>query len=429
MGRETINIHLLFQSGQLFMPTAIGLFSLNHLFPRSAQIKTEEQEKNLLNQFPGITKAQLQVAKNYSSPWLLGPELCPELISVIEHLYTPEQAEVVQYITPLRLKTSKQIAQESNRPEPEVRAILEEIEKFPSSLLVLNSEKGAKRYGIIPLGAGTFESVLIKTDFSHYTPWHQEFARRFEKLWSTGYISRYLEKPSHGVRYIPSYPTISNHPSALPSDRLPEVLERYDYIAVGICQCRVVAKFNDYVCQRPMETCITFGGLAKRLVEKGHSRKIDAQEALEIKFRAEEAGLATWLINYENKGMESNASCSCCGCCCHGLQTITKFNKPGLVAPPHFMPKIDPEKCTYCGKCQKQCPTNAHQVNEEEHSFDPLRCLGCGLCVRACPKQALEMEPVPDYKAPPQTRLQFLRAFLPPYLKIVRAEKKRRKKD
>jgi len=39
------------------------------------------------------------------------------------------------------------------------------------------------------------------------------------------------------------------------------------------------------------------------------------------------------------------------------------------------------------------------------------------------------MEPVPDYKTPPQTRLQFLIKFLPPYLKITRKEQKRRKKS
>ncbi len=355
----------------------------------------------------------------------MGPEICDELIDFITHLYTEEEAEVIQYITPLSLRNAKEISRLSKKPLDEVRKILQKVEKEKCSLLTFEVV-GVKYYAILPIVPGTAEMVLYKTDPNAYTSWHKEFARRFEKLYNTGYIIHYFEhKPSNLYRFVPSYPLIKDNPFALPSDKLPEIFDRHSYIAVSPCLCRLSAKFNGHWCGRPIETCISFGKRAQQAVAQNRARKIELSEALEIKLRAEEAGLSNWIENHQTQGMEGNTSCSCCGDCCVVLLTITKFNKPGLIAPPHFMPKIDLEKCIHCGKCMQVCNTKAHQVSEEEHLFDALRCVGCGLCVRVCPVGALKLEPVPSYKAPPKNRLE----YLAPLIYNMQKEKRRRKKE
>jgi len=53
------------------------------------------------------------------------------------------------------------------------------------------------------------------------------------------------------------------------------------------------------------------------------------------------------------------------------------------------IPQIDPEKCTYCGKCAEVCAYNALAVLKEHVLvFDKL-CHGCGGCMRLCPEHAI----------------------------------------
>ena len=33
------------------------------------------------------------------------------------------------------------------------------------------------------------------------------------------------------------------------------------------------------------------------------------------------------------------------------MRMVNEFNAPGMIAPPHFLPRLDAAKCTYCGKC------------------------------------------------------------------------------
>jgi Pyruvate/2-oxoacid:ferredoxin oxidoreductase delta subunit len=124
----------------------------------------------------------------------------------------------------------------------------------------------------------------------------------------------------------------------------------------------------------------------------------------------------------------SGASCSCCGCCCGALRTISEFNMPGMIAPPHFVPKLDLTKCTYCGRCAQACPMGAMVVDTRGKSHRHLteRCIGCGLCAVACDRQgAIRMEPVPGYRRPPGNLLGTLLQVGPNYLRNAWSARRR----
>ena len=242
----------------------------------------------------------------------------------------------------------------------------------------------------------------------------------FEALYETGYFVDYAKHPVSTVRYLPVRQTIEAHPMALPSDRLEEVLDRYKVFAVGLCQCRMAEKIVDRGCDRPLENCVAFGDVAEFLIRNGRMRRVEKRDILEIKAEAEASGLATFISEMEMGKNTSGASCSCCGCCCHGLRTISEFNMPGMIAPPHFIPQVDLTKCTYCGKCANACPVGATVVDTQgkSHQYLPERCIGCGLCAVACDRQhAIQMEPIPQYRKPPQSLLSTLLRVVPNYLR------------
>jgi ferredoxin len=123
------------------------------------------------------------------------------------------------------------------------------------------------------------------------------------------------------------------------------------------------------------------------------------KDALEIKAEAEASGLVSWIENQDPR--LGGTSCSCCGDCCHFMRRISEFNVPGRIAPPHFLPRINLEKCNYCGKCALACPMGAVTVDviNNQYTHNIHRCIGCAQCAVACGKlKAIEMESVPDYQ-------------------------------
>ena len=53
------------------------------------------------------------------------------------------------------------------------------------------------------------------------------------------------------------------------------------------------------------------------------------------------------------------------------------------------IPKVDEEKCTYCGKCAEACHFNAIAVMERKVLVFPELCHGCGACSYLCPEKAI----------------------------------------
>ncbi len=363
-----------------------------------------------IGDFPGVPGVYLEVADNYSSTRLIGPPICDELIALVQHMFTEEEASVVRHLKPFGAKTAKAVARAEHRPVEEMREILERLANDKSILLSFGSP-GKKRYIIMPIVPGTFEWVMLFPTEANLSEWHRRFAELFEELFESNYHVDYFKKfhDKNGyppVRYLPVGQTIESHPMALPTDRLEENLDIYDQFAVGICQCRTTKKITGEGCGKPLEVCSAFGPTAEKVIQRGKMRRVEKKELLEIKAEAEANGLITWMMNIDEKSAKiGNASCSCCECCCPMLQTITKFNLPGMIAPPHFMPVFDQNRCSYCGKCAKTCQLSAIIVDKKDktHIHQSKNCIGCGQCVLACRENnALRMEPVQKYKKPPK---------------------------
>jgi len=95
------------------------------------------------------------------------------------------------------------------------------------------------------------------------------------------------------------------------------------------------------------------------------------------------------------------------------------------------VPRVDPAKCAYCGRCADVCPQHAIAVVRGQVLIFAALCHGCGACSLLCPQQAITEvgRPVGTVDvgkagdvAFVQGRLNVGEAFAPP---VVRAVKKR----
>lgn len=369
-----------------------------------------------------VTEAHRKIAANFASPLLFGPPPSDELLEIVMHMFSEDEADLVQHLPPLRPRTAEKVAARSGRPVADVRQTLDLL-SFTKMVILAAGKK--RKYTILPIVPGTFEMALMTPDLSTRNSWHKKFAELFEQLWDTGFMVDYVRTGKPPVRYLTVGPIIKTLNQAWPSDRLEQILEPYNLFAIGNCQCRMSMQLVGKGCDRPLDNCVAIGPMAKPVIERGMMRKASIEEVLEAKHRAELEGCVTWMMN-EVDDWRGNISCSCCGCCCHGMRTVKDFNAPGLISRPHFMPQIDDDTCTLCRKCVEICPMEALTFANKQVHFNSARCIGCGLCVVSCKFDAVQMHEVDDLNPPTDNWLSLLVKMTPSYLSnSVRAWAKR----
>ncbi len=354
-------------------------------------------------EFPGVSRVHLEVARKLASPLLTGPPLCDELVAFVQHIFTEEEAGIVRHLGQFAGRSAADVARAEHRPLEQIEPVLHRLAVVKRAIAG-SGPPGARRYRLMPIMPGIFEMVLIGEAPEALSPWHRRFAELFEALYETGYIVDYQQehaRPAPFVRVLSVGRTIEAHPMALPSDHLGSVLDRYSVFGVGQCQCRMTMQVAGRGCGKPVGNCTVMGDFAAQGIQQGWLRAVSRKNVLEIKREAEAQGLVTWLLNAE--AAKGQASCSCCGCCCHAMRMVSEFNAPGVMAPAHFRPQFDDVRCTFCGQCAQQCPMGALTVDVHRRTRirHGARCIGCGLCVVACgDRRAVTMEPVADYALP-----------------------------
>jgi len=318
----------------------------------------------------------------------------PEFYAVMKELFAPEEATVFTAI-PKGYHPAETIAAKLNRSEQEVSTLLETM-----------ADKGLVVAG-----------VLGDTSFYGITPLEHIFDFQFMRGTSTARDKK-LAKLIHAFKHAvddANGPPILKYPATrvIPIERkikagntvhtyhqVASYIEKYDPLAVSTCFCRQEAKLVDEndICDKPFETCMTFGLAAQFIIDRGIGRKISQEEATEILKRSENAGLVHTSMNRQ----EIDFLCNCCRCHCAILDTALLQPKPGLMLNSGFYPTWDPDLCEACETCINNCPVAALTMGRKNVPNVNLdQCIGCGVCATGCTQEAIHLIERPDIQKPP----------------------------
>ncbi len=197
-------------------------------------------------------------------------------------------------------------------------------------------------------------------------------------------------KQDSKARLVPVNTVIPDPRGVLPIDIISEIIrQETTLIGVAECYCRKTKRIVGEGCEHPLETCFVFNELAQTLINNGFARKVEYDEAMEIMWQCEEAGL---VHNVDNCQEEIRSLCNCCSCCCAVLKNWERgYTNAG--APSRYTIAFDADRCNLCETCISICPTHARVIRDERIAIDAAGCIGCGLCVAACPQGANRMVP------------------------------------
>ena len=359
------------------------------------------------------------------------------LTKILQVLFTEKEAKWVAKL-PIRPFTLKKAAQLWGTSEAKAEKLLDHL--CEKGLLVDSYDRGVRKFVLPPPMIGFFEFSLMRTRGDIDQKYLSELFYQYINVEEDFIKDLFLGMDTKLGRVFVNESVLmtekTNH--ILDYERATHIIEEADFIGVGTCFCRhknfhlgIPCKLN-----APMETCLTFGNVARSLAEHGgYTRPIDKAEAKEIL----EMSYSYNLVQMGENVREHPAfMCNCCGCCCEALEAVRRFSPMQPIATTNYIPKINYGDCVSCGKCEKVCPILAISMQEEvvkgDGSFDNLHdschvikgndssdtlhakcqknrplditsaqqkrrpvidesiCLGCGVCARNCPKKAITLQ-------------------------------------
>ena len=318
------------------------------------------------------------------------------LFKILKILFTEKEAELVSTlpIKPFRVEKAARIWKINITA---AQKILDEL--ADKAILVDVQQNGKSVYTLPPPMAGFFEfsmmrfrkdidQKLLAELFYQYMNVEEDFIKELFYNGETSLGRTFVHEPvlsSEDALHVLDY------------ERSSEVIQTASHMGVGVCYCRHKMEHMNKSCDAPLDICMTFNFSAESLIKHGFARSVDRKEGMDLLQLAYEHNLVQF---GENVRERVNFICNCCGCCCEAMIAQRRFSALNPIHTTNFLPEIDVDKCTGCGKCVNICPVEAmtltsandpKQPNRKAAKLDAEICLGCGLCVRACTDNVIKL--------------------------------------
>jgi electron transport complex protein RnfB len=304
---------------------------------------------------------------------------------ILRRLFTPEDAELAQHLT-LLAEEPRVIAHRAKIPVEEAARRLDEMEK--KGLIF-----GLRRAGRPP----TYQAQQFVVGFweAQVNKLSRELVQDFEEYFLV-YSDPDLWRKAPQLRTIPVGESVNTETEVMPYERAEELVRGQKVFAVSNCICRQELRILGEGCNKPLESCMSFGMAAEQIARTGRGRAIGQEEALAILHRADEAGLVLQPANAKDPLF----LCTCCGCCCGVLRAMKRHPKPASVVSSPFVAALNTDTCEGCGVCTARCQMEAVRLDDGKATLDLDRCIGCGLCVTTCSTGSLTLVRKPEAEQP-----------------------------
>ena len=316
-------------------------------------------------------------------------------------LFSEREAELVAQL-PIRPFSAERAARIWDVPPTKARAVLDELASR-AVLVDIQNEDGTT-YVLPPPMAGFFEFSMMRVRhdvnqqllaelFFEYLNLEEDFIKTLFTEGETQLGRTFVSEsslPNDGTLHVLDY------------ERASHIVESASAIGVGLCYCRHKMDHLGRACDAPVDICMTFNTTAASLTRHGHARAVDSVECLDLLQEAREQGLVQF---GENVRQRVNFICNCCGCCCEAMIAARRFGHLHPVHTTNFVPDLDTEACSGCGKCVAACPVEAMTLISANHpdrpkakvaKLDSRICLGCGVCVPVCPEDNIRLVNRPE---------------------------------
>lgn len=297
-------------------------------------------------------------------------------LSILQRLFTPEEAEIAMGLT----MTPEPVSAVAERLHMNEQELAPKLEEMATKGLIFRIRKGDQTkymasqfmlFGIWEYHVNKLDKELIQ-DINEYLP---TFMQHSWLNWNTKQL-----------RVIPISQGISPEMSVCSYDIAEDIIKSQSKIVVAPCICRKEQRMIGKGCDKPLDTCMIFGTGAYYYEENGLGRPISQQEALEVLESGQKAGLVLQPSNAQKPA----SMCMCCGCCCEILKTLKKLDKPAQEVNSNYYAYVDEAKCVACETCLDRCQIGAITIKDVA-KVNPDYCIGCGLCVTTCETGAISL--------------------------------------
>jgi len=306
-------------------------------------------------------------------------------LRILRKLFTQEEAELFMHLTLLG-EEPRVIALRAKLPVEVVSQRLDEMEKKG---LVFGDHRSGKPTGYLALQfvVGFWEGQVNRLD--------HELVDDFEEYFPS-FANAELWRKAPQIRTIPVGESIPNLAEAMTYELAEKVIESHSTFAVSDCICRKEQHILGKGCDKPLETCMSFGSTANNNIDLGRGRKISREEILAILKQADNAGLVLSPANSKRPTF----ICACCGDCCGVLRMAKLHPKPSSIISSPYVAAHDDVTCSGCGICVDRCQMDAITIPNGVADMNLDRCIGCGLCVSTCTTGAMTLVRKPDSEQP-----------------------------
>jgi Na+-translocating ferredoxin:NAD+ oxidoreductase RNF subunit RnfB len=318
------------------------------------------------------------------------------LFEILKILFSEREAGLVSLL-PIKPFNAKKAAVIWKMKESDAKVILNDL--ADKGLLLDAVGDDDVIYSMPPPMAGFFEFSLMRYRNDIDQKSLSELFYQYMNVEEDFIKSLFLTGETQIGRVYVNEKVLSNENAlhVLDHERASEVIKTASVIGVGVCYCRHKMEHVGKNCDAPLDICMTFNDTAASLTRHGIARKVDPAEGLDLLEKAR----AFNLVQFGENVMEQvSFICNCCGCCCEALTAARKFGFSNPVHTTNFIPAINEETCTGCGKCVSLCPVEAMTLVS---SNDPSKrgrkkaklieeiCLGCGICLNGCDKNSIHL--------------------------------------